>query len=226
MVYSVHMQEQHDAILACACDLYLTEGLKGLSMRKLAKEVGVTAPALYRYYDGREAVLADLVRQAHHVFLDYLRRGLEAPTPVDRFLSAGQGYIDFALEHPRWYAIMYSSPERLDMDSFPDDIQSMGCAIQQFWIDRVNECWRAGVLKEGDPQDVGVTLWAHAHGLVQLYHQGRLNTDESGFRKLVKESSARLFGGLMTDEFAERLGATEASRDEEVLSGLTTETGI
>jgi AcrR family transcriptional regulator len=219
------MQDPRESILACACELYLTDGLGGLSMRKLAKEVGVTAPALYRYYDGREAVLGDLVRQAHHVFLDYLRRGLEAPTPFERFVNAGDGYIDFALEHPRWYAIMFSGPERLGMDSIPDDINSMGCAIHQFWNDRVNECMRAGVLKDTDPEDVGLTLWAHAHGLVQLYHQGRLNTDEAGFRRLVKESGARLFGGLMTDEYTARYMDRLATEGDAALTGAATDTG-
>ncbi|SVD71528.1 uncharacterized protein METZ01_LOCUS424382, partial [marine metagenome] len=59
------MSDQREMILACACDLYLANGLGGFSMRKLAKEVGVTAPAIYRHYDGREAVLADVVRHAH-----------------------------------------------------------------------------------------------------------------------------------------------------------------
>jgi AcrR family transcriptional regulator len=199
------MQDQRESILARACELYLIAGLSGLSMRKLAKEVGVTAPALYRYYEGREAVLADLVRQSHRVFLDYLRPGLEAPTPLERFSSAGDAYLDFAIEHPRWYAIMYSGPERLGMDSIPEDIQAMGCAIHQFWNDRVSECMRAGVLKDSDPEEVGLTLWGHHHGLVQLYHQGRLKTDADGFRTLVKESSARLFSGLMTEEYAEQV---------------------
>ena len=201
------MQDPRESILACASEIYLTEGLAGLSMRKLAKEVGVTAPALYRYYDGRDAVLADLVRQAHRVFLDYLRRGLEAPTPFERFKRAGDGYLAFALEHPRWYAIMFSGPERLGMESIPEDIASMGCAIHQFWNDRVSECMRAGILEEDNSEDVGLTLWAHAHGLLQLYQQGRLNTDEAGFRKLVDESSSRLFFGLLTDEFARRYAA-------------------
>lgn len=196
-------------------------------MRKLAKEVGVTAPALYRYYDGREAVLADLMRQAHRVFLDYLRRGLEGATPFERFERAGQGYVDFALEHPRWYAIMFSGPERLGMDEIPEDIQAMGCALGQFWNDRVSECMRAGVLKEALPEGVGLTVWAHTHGLVQLYQQGRLNTDEVGFRRLVEESSLRLFGGLLTDEFRER----PADRDEseataEVPTGAAADNGI
>lgn len=219
------MTDIRESILGCASELYLTEGLKGLSMRKLAREVGVTAPALYRYYDGREAVLADLVRRAHHVFLDYLRRGLEAPTPLERFLSAGEGYLDFALEHPRWYAIMFSGPERLGMDAIPEDIQSMGCAIHQFWNDRVTECMRAGVLKDNTPEDVGLTLWAHAHGLLQLYHQGRLNTNEVGFRRLMEESSARLFAGVMTEEFSTRIAERDAMDDPETLFGVGAQTG-
>jgi AcrR family transcriptional regulator len=219
------MLDPRESILACASDLYLTDGLDGLSMRKLAKEVGVTAPALYRYYDGREAVLADLVREAHRVFLGYLRRGLEAPTPFARFADAGDSYLDFALEHPRWFAIMFSGPERLGMDSIPDDIQSMGCAIHQFWNDRVSECMRAGVLKEGDPRDVSMTMWAHAHGLLQLYHQGRLNTDEAGFRRLVEESSARLFAGVMTDEFAARLTAQDTADGKQSSPVVAAQTG-
>jgi AcrR family transcriptional regulator len=212
------MQDPEESIMACACELYLSDGLAGLSMRKLAKEVGVTAPALYRYYDGREAVLADLVRHAHGVFFDYIRRGLEPPTPAERFRRAVQGYFDFALEHPRWFAIMFSGPERLGMEAIPEDIEAMDCAIHQFWNDRVNECMRAGILKEGDPQDVSLTMWAHAHGLIQLYSQGRLNTDEAGFRRLVKESSARIFAGMMTEEFAERLETPET----DVASGVGT----
>ncbi|MDH3206781.1 MAG: TetR/AcrR family transcriptional regulator [Gemmatimonadota bacterium] len=220
------MQGTREEILARASELYLTDGLAGLSMRKLAKEVGVTAPALYRYYEGREALLADLVRQAHHVFLDYLRRGLEASTPVERLASAAQGYFDFALEHPRWYAIMFSGSERLGMDALPDDIEAMGCAIHQFWNDRVNECMRAGVLKEGDPEDVSITMWAHAHGLVQLYQQGRLNTDADGFRSLVKASSERLFAGVVTDEFRSRVEQQKVSLGAEMASGVAAQLGI
>jgi len=215
------MQDPRESILAHACELYLTDGLAGLSMRKLAKEVGVTAPALYRYYDGRDAVLADLVRQAHHIFLDYLHRGLQASTPFERFKNAGEGYLDFALEHPRWYAIMFSGPERLGMEAIPDDIEAMGCAIHQFWNDRVNECMRAGILKESSSEDVGLTLWAHAHGLLQLFHQGRLDTDEAGFRRLVEESSDRLFLGLMTEDFVARLAAEEGAE-----VGEGTEVGV
>lgn len=199
------MSDQREAILARACDLYLSQGLDGFSMRKLAKEVGVTAPALYRHYDGREAVLADVVREAHRAFMSYIYRALEARTPLERLQRAFEGYLDFALENPRWYAIMYSGPERLGMEELPDDIEAMGSAIHQFWIDRVGECMRAGILKEGDPHETGLTMWSHAHGLVHLFHQGRLGSDEQAFRALVKDSGVRVMAGLATDEFAVRM---------------------
>ena len=199
------MSDQQEKILACACDLYLETGLTGFSMRKLAKQVGVTAPALYRHYDGKEEVLADVMREAHRAFMSYVYRALEAPTPFDRFFSAGEEYLDFALEHPRWWAIMFSGPDRLGMDQFPEDIVAMGCAIHQFWIDRVRECMQAGILKEADPERTSLTMWAHAHGMVQLYHQGHFRIDESDFRALFEKSGARMMCGVATEAFAAEL---------------------
>lgn len=201
------MTDQRDRILTCACELYLSDGLDGLSMRKLAKQVGVTAPALYRHYEGRDAVLADVLREAYQTFTRYLYRALGEPTPLERFVGAGQGFLDFVIEHPRWHAIMYAGPEALGMDPVPDDIEAMGCSVHQFWIDRVRECMDAGILKQGDPELTSVTMWAHAHGLVQLYHQGHLRVTEADFRALFEASGARLFAGVGTDEFVRELAA-------------------
>jgi len=195
------MSDLRQDILARACDLYLSRGLDGFSMRGLAKELGVTAPALYRHYEGREAVLADVLRQAHRAFTSYIYRALEAPTPFERLARAGDGYLDFALENPRWHAMLFAGPERLGMSKLPEDIEAMGCAMHQFWIDRVSECMRAGILVEGDPLDVSLTMWAHAHGLVQLFHQGHLGNDVPAFRKMCKESGMRLMAGLARKDF-------------------------
>ncbi len=206
-VYSVHMSEQRDRILVCACDLYLKVGLDGFSMRKLAKDVGVTAPAIYRHYEGREAVLADVLREAHKTFSRYLYRALGAPTPFERFSGAGEGYLDFVFDHPRWYGMLHSAPDHLGMEDLPEDIQTMKAGIHQFWNDRVRECMQAGILKDGDPTETSVTMWAHAHGMVQLYHEGHFDVTPDVFRLLFKESGARLMAGVATDDFATELAA-------------------
>jgi AcrR family transcriptional regulator len=174
-------------------------------MRKLAKQAGITAPAIYRHYDGREEVLSDILREAHQTFSQYLYRALSAPTPLDRLFEAGEGYLDFVFDHPRWYGMLHTAPEHLGMESVPDDIEAMGCAIHQFWIDRVRECMEAGILKAGDPMETSVTMWAHAHGMVQLYHQGRFRMTGEEFRLLFKDSGARMMMGVATDDFAREL---------------------
>lgn len=201
------MSEQREKILGCACDLYLEVGKDGFSMRKLAGRVGVTAPALYRHYESREHVLADVVREAYREFTAGLYRALEGRTPLERFFGAGEAYLDFALGHPRWYGMMFDSPEAMGMEGMPQDIEAMGCAIHQFWVDRVRECMDAGLLKEGDPARTSLTMWAHAHGLVQLYHQGYFRLSEREFRKLFEESGARMMAGVATEAFAAELAA-------------------
>ena len=196
------MSEQRENILACACDLYLREGLEGFSMRKLARTVGVTAPALYRHYENKEGVLLDVIQQAYHRLAHHLYRALEGRTPEDRFRMAGQGYLDFALESPRLYDMLFASPDHLGWVAFPDELETQACAIGQFWNDRVRECIGASMLRDGDPGAISVTLWAHAHGLVSLYLRGMLGVDEQGFRDLFRSSTRRLLAGLSTPEFA------------------------
>ena len=197
--------EQRDKILGCACDLYLSEGLDGFSMRKLARQVGVTAPALYRHYESREHVLADVVREAHHEFTATLYRALEGRTALERFRRAGEGYLDFALRHPRWYQLLFISPEHMGMAELPEDIEAMGCALHQFWVDRVRECMDEGILRAGDPVQMSLTMWAHAHGLLSLYHHGHFQFDRETFRRQFRASNAVMMMGMATETFAAEL---------------------
>jgi AcrR family transcriptional regulator len=206
------MTEQRDRILSCACLMYLEDGLDGFSMRKLARALGVTAPALYRHYESKERVLLDVVGEAYRTLIQYLHRALQGRTPEDRFRMAGEGFLDFALEHPRYYEVLFMGVELLAVEAVRAETAEQGCAVGQFWNDRVREAIEAGLLRDGDPQAIGMTLWAHAHGLVSLYLKGMLPVQEEQFRALIKSSGARLMNGLGTREFAARSaeGAREA----------------
>jgi AcrR family transcriptional regulator len=201
-----------EKILACACDLYLTDGLDGFSMRKLARSLGVTAPALYRHYESRERVLFDVVGEGYRQLTQYLHRALEGRTAEERFRMAGDGFLEFALRHPRYYEVLFMGVELLRVDDVPEEITAQGCAVGQFWNDRVRECIDAGLLRAGDTEAIGMALWAHAHGLVSLYLKGMLAISEEELRALYRASSARVLIGLGTEAYAERLGEALAAR--------------
>ncbi len=181
-------------------------GLEGLSMRKLAKQVGVTAPALYRHYESKEMVLVDVVGEAFKVFAQYLSRALDGRTPVERFSMTGRSYLAFALEHPRYYELLHTAHELMGHGELPHEATDHACAAGQFMVDRVREGMESGMLKTGSPETVARTIWAHAHGLVSIYHRGLLRIDEDAFRRLFLESSWRLMEGLAEPQFAAAMG--------------------
>ena len=200
------MSESRDRILALACDLYLSDGLDGFSMRKLARAVGVTAPALYRHFESKERLLHDVMVQAYEQFAQYLYRALAGTTPGERFHMAGHAYLEFALRHPQLYDMLFAMPATSGLKAASEELEALGCAIGQFWHDRVRECMDDGILVDGDPEEASITLWGHAHGLVTLHRKGILMRDgcmdEAAFRELFEASALRLLRGLATPEYA------------------------
>jgi AcrR family transcriptional regulator len=199
------MTIRREEILAEACGLYLTDGLDGFSMRKLARLVGVTAPALYRHYVNKEAVLIDVVGEAYKLFAQYLYRALSAPTPAERFRRAGEEYLNFALEHPKMYEMLYVSSDSLGLEELPEEASAQCAAVGQFWNDRVREAIDVGILRDFDPEAVSTTMWAHAHGLVTIYHRGFIPVDEDEFRRLFHQSAMRIAVGLGSEETARQI---------------------
>jgi AcrR family transcriptional regulator len=200
------MATQRGEILDAACDLLVSGGLDGLSMRKLAMQLGVTAPALYRHYENKEAVLVDVVGEAFKVYAQYVYRALDGRTPVERFRLTGQWYLAFALEHPQYYALLHAAHEIMGNQALPHEATDHAYAVGQFMVDRVREAMECGMLKAGPPETVAWTMWAHAHGLVSIYHRGLFRIEEAEFRDLFLESSWRLMEGLAEPEFADAMG--------------------
>lgn len=194
------MSDQREKILEEACSLFLSDGLEGFSMRKLARAVGVTAPALYRHFESKEKLLHDVLGEAYRRLSHQLYQALEGVTPWERLRLAGRGYVTFALEHPRLYDALFASPELVGLADIPEEIDAQGCAIGRFWNDRIRECMDAGILAPGDPEEFGLTMWGHAHGLITLYSRGLLvpggEPDTETFLEIYRASVERMLRGL------------------------------
>lgn len=189
-----------DRLLACARDIYLGEGLAGLSMRKVAQMAGVSAPAIYRHFDSKEALLAAVAEEGFAAFASYLWRGLQANTPRERLRATGTGYLRFALEQSQYYRVIFMSPaEALGFTRMPEAVSRKAAPTLQFLVDRVRECIEAGVLADEDPAELAAIIWAHSHGLVALYLNGNLRLrapTEQAFESFYQRAQDRLVRGL------------------------------
>lgn len=205
MVNVVNPMSAKEAILQHARDLYVEQGLRGMSLRAVAKRAGVSAPAIYKHFSGKEELLLAVAEEGHARFGRYLARGLRGATPYDRLFETGVGYLDFALENRPYYLVMFvAPPEHLGYDELAERNDAEGATTFQMLVDRVSECMKHEVLEAGDPIATSIIVWAHVHGLVTLYYRVPEDgvgapppvADEAGFRRLYEASLRALLRGL------------------------------
>lgn len=94
--------------------LLVEQGREAVTLRAIARELGITAPALYRYYDSRE----DLLRRVIDDICVDLGTELTADLgsvaeddPVGGVLAVCRGFRRWALAHPQEFALVFASPE-------------------------------------------------------------------------------------------------------------------
>lgn len=182
-----------ERLLAEARDLYLEVGPVAFSLREVARRSKVTAAAVYRHYEDKNALLGAVCAEGFRVFASYLMGALAKPKPLERMRETGAQYLRFALERPRDYCVIFMG-DAID----PPPQATTPDASFQFLLDRVRECQQAKDIRKGDPNEIAVTIWAHVHGLVSLYLAGHLAPlgAEDDFRQLYTRSTDAMLASL------------------------------
>jgi AcrR family transcriptional regulator len=183
-------------ILKTAETLYLSGGSKALSMRNVARELGVTATALYRHYRNKDELLDALAERGYAVFARHLRRPVRGP---DRFLGVTGHYLDFALQHPRLYELIFLEPRR-EVRRFPNDFAAHASESFDVLHGIVRDEIQPSRPALENSLEIALTIWAHLHGLVMLYRAGRFGSGKAGFRSICLRSMDRLRRGLLAEQ--------------------------
>jgi AcrR family transcriptional regulator len=189
------MKESRQRILSAARALYQERGADGVSMRKVADAVGLTAPAIYRHYKGKDALLDAIAEVGFAVFETYLGRMFAARNPIRRLEAAAEAYLDFALDQPQLYELVFLTSRR-NLRRFPRDFAAGRSRTGEMLRRQVEECMQTGAFAADDPLETALSLWAHAHGLVVMYRTGRFGPHADRFRPLYRRSIRRLLKGL------------------------------
>jgi AcrR family transcriptional regulator len=100
-------------IKSVARQLLVNEGAGGISLRAIAREMGMTAPALYRYYPNLEELVgelcADLYNEASDA-IEQVRDALPADDPGARLLAVCREFRRWSVDHPAEFGLMFGSP--------------------------------------------------------------------------------------------------------------------
>jgi Transcriptional regulator len=108
-------------ILKEAEKVVVASGYQGVNMRRLAGRVGVSATAIYHYFESKEAILRKLRIGAAEKLNDRIR-GIDPRLPPQVFLAdLGQQYLAYAQENPNLYRLLFEAPfdERVEAEDHP-----------------------------------------------------------------------------------------------------------
>jgi AcrR family transcriptional regulator len=187
-------------IKATARSLLVAEGPDALTLRAIARAMGMTAPALYRYFDSHEA----LVGACCHDLLDEITATLEqardavgTDDPVGRLMAACRAFRDWSLRHPREFQLVFATGG----DRPPGGHKAVGdLSFGAVFLGIFVEIWQAepfDVPAEADLPDLLVrqltTFSSYAGGVLPL---GALAAYLSGWVRLYGGVTIEVFGHL------------------------------
>ena len=155
-----------DEIIEAASRLMDDPASPPLTLRAVAREVGVAATSVYLHFDDIASLVVAVAGRRFSELVQLQDRAAgSARTPQDRLRAGCVAYCEFGLAHPGHYQVMFSSPLPFDV-SVPVE-QMPGYAVFQQLIGVVAEC----IGRPGEDQESFLTatlIWQQLHGTVSL----------------------------------------------------------
>jgi len=193
-----NMASTKDIILECARDQYLSEGYKGLSMRKIAQKADISATAIYRHFSNKEELFHHVVKKGFATYTQYLTPAENEATAELRFKKTLDNALNFVLDHPRYFELIFVKSETKDELARHDDLRADSKISFNFYTARIQECIEEGFLKKDNPGEVSALLLAAYIGFFSLYNSGLLPRTPGEIKKLYWRSINRVLDGLVS----------------------------
>ncbi|WP_433634361.1 TetR/AcrR family transcriptional regulator [Nocardia sp. CA-120079] len=170
---SYHHGALRDTLLAACLRLIETEGLAAVSLRRVAREAGVSTGAPYHHFADRSALLAALSTQGfRQLGSDLAAARAAARTPLQALTALAETYVRFSQENPGYFRLMFR-PELSQPDKHPD-AGAAGDAAFDVLADTIAEAVAAGLLPADKADTLAVMWWSLAHGMASLWLDGQL----------------------------------------------------
>jgi AcrR family transcriptional regulator len=176
MTASYHHGDLRHLLVYAATQQLEQVGLTGLSLRGLARELGVSPAAPYAHFPDKESLLAAIATGGFSLLRDVCVSAAETSGGDTRAL--GRAYVGFALAHPHLYRLMFGGT----IARFGDHAELDGASQAAFGFLR---------LHLGGDADAASAAWAFVHGLAMLLIDRRLRADDGDTCRLTDRLLAR-----------------------------------
>lgn len=179
-----HHGDLREQVVLAAREVIETKGHHGFSMKELATRLGVTEPALYRHFAGREALISEVALRGAIELSDVLLNATEGiADPFESMRAYGRTYVRHCHQNPGWFRVQFT---RTATDGILQHSALEACikrAVER--REALFKVWRRALPpgEEDRVADLYRTVWTMAHGastfVVERVWQ-LVDTDEEG----------------------------------------------
>jgi AcrR family transcriptional regulator len=168
-----------DDIVAGALALIERTGSdEAVTLRAVAREIGIAAPSIYAHFADRDAIVMAVVLRIFDELSEAIEEGIATagPDPVQRLVAGCEAYLSYGLNHPARYGVLfaqrgtspeeYCKPVTLDPDGRP--VLEFGTESFALLVRAIEECVAAGVSASTDAITGATAVWVALHGTVTL----------------------------------------------------------
>ena len=171
-----HHGNLRSALLAAAERTVRERGVQDLSLRELAREIGVSHGAPRRHFPDRQALLDALAESG------FERLGAELRAAADgagdefqpRLEATAAAYIRFATADPALLDLMFASKHRATQPTLHDAMERAFSVM----MDLILQGQAIGRLQPGDPERIGLVLFSTIQGIAALLTAGLIAPEQ------------------------------------------------
>lgn len=151
------------ALIACGLEILATEGIDGLTLRKVAARAGVSHAAPAHHFAGKAGLLAAISAHGYDVFTQSMlaERYANGRSPQDQLAGIARGYLKFAEIHPALFALIFATD--LTPESVPELLSASARAYEV--LEEVCSLFKPSPLGPGVNE---TTVWSVVHGYAEL----------------------------------------------------------
>ncbi len=165
-----------EKILNISRHLLYNDGHTSLSMRGIAKEVGVSATSIYLHFDNKDHLLHTLIEESVEALSASIEERVDEQSDIiTRFESIIKGYTDFALNHPEKYQIIYMVKSDA-MARYPKEKFRRARRCYELLVKVIESGVQEELMEEDDPLTAAYSIWAQLHGVISVVLNQRLDS--------------------------------------------------
>ncbi len=159
-------------ILDAAREMFLNYGFEKVTMRMIAEKIEYSPTAIYLHFKDKQELFEELCQQDFQGLAQAFQRIAKIEDPIERLKNIGHTYVQYALEHPNHYRLMFMTPHP---PHAPDaDRAHKGNPDQDsyaFLKACVQDCVAGGRLRPelADVELLSQAAWSAVHGVVALH---------------------------------------------------------